>query len=1064
MRSVYRYITGLILLVVLVMAAPVTTEAFTDTGRHWAGLEIEHLKSREILSGYPDGAYRPEAYISRQEFVVLLIRAMNKQREAEVLQQGVSYFKDSDTWAKGYVELAHEMNLTQGDEPGIFSPLRFISREEAVTILVKYLGEEDNSLTTAGFQDDAEISAWANPSVSLAIQKGLIRGFPDNTFRPQSNLTRAQVAIMLESLLKYLGREYQIYGTITQIDLPLRKAIVMVDGRQESFELATNVAVWNRDKHASESEIIFPATAYFDLNSNGQLAYILIINQMEKTPAIKLDYSSLPRPFTLGQTDSGLVSLAAEEDTQAKTPVNAQKAAASLLATREAMGVRAFNNQTGATGKGQLVAVIDSGIDPGHPDLQNTGQGYKKIVDFIDLSDEGKVALNTVKASGGYLELGDDQVDVKGLPSAGESYKFGYLNLDFLPDRTGLAARKLLVVLTAGKTSGGYDMAYFDTNGNGQIKDETGVRKYCLDQQFVSIKGDEGRVFNLALCDFSAQNNYIKLGFDAYGHGTEVAGIVAASGKVNGMAPDAQLLVIKIADSKGTASLKKLESALSLAAERGAGVAVVSLGQYSMTASERESLARTAQLIWKSKAMIICMAAGNNGPGLGSVTDSTGINHILSVGAYATPEMWATDYGWQVPNSTLWYFSSTGPAVDAGTAPLLLAPGSAISTYPMWADSSYHKDVGTSIAAPHLAGAAVLLLDANAHRLFNNNAADVYQAILASAKPIKGLQPVEQGYGAVTLTGAWNELQKNLAAGTMTEGSQFSPGTGLARGFYSRGLSPASLSLHISNTGDTSVNYSLGGFADWIKPEQYSLQVPAHSERIIGINYDILNEPGLYSSFLVADDINSSGLDVALLQTIVLPQDLSKTSEIEQSGRLGPGALKHYFFKVAEGSGPIAFKLIVKEGKGRARIHVISPDGGRETSSDAGVGEGEDVLSTNLSYLNPSAGIWEVVVYSSVSLSDYDLKETEYVLQATVDGEGLDRQSLPEDRYFVSTVVPAFTPGSQLNLTLFFRNRGSKLPASGLVAIDGRLYEIQNGMVALTYVPQKETINLKLAW
>jgi len=1059
----YRYIIGLVLVLAVLLVGPLRAEAFSDTNQHWARMEIEHLKSREIITGYPNGAYYPESYISRQEFVVLLIRAMNKQREAEVLQQGTVHFDDGNTWAKGYIELAHEMNLVQGDAPGIFAPGRLISREEAVSILVKCLGEKADSPAT-GFADDAEISAWATPAISLAVQKGLLQGFPDNTFRPRNKLTRGQVAVMLEALLKGLGREYQITGTITQINLPLRKATVIVDARQESFELAANVTVWGQDNHQPKTEIPLPAEAYLDLDPNGKLAYILIATPGQKISRVRFGYSRLPAATPAEPVNSMLQPLIAGEENAERYEINDRKAAASLLSTGEALGARVFTNITGATGKGQLVAVIDSGIDPGHPDLTSTSQGYKKMVDFINLTDEGKVNLYSVKASGGYLTMENDKVDVSNLPNAEGSFKAGYFNLGFLPDDSGLAARSMLVVLTASKAGGGYDKAYFDTNGDGQVKDETGFRKYSLDQQVVSIKGDGGRVFNFVVCDISDKDNYIRLGFDGFGHGTEVAGVVSASGKVKGIAPDAQLLVIKIADTKGTATLKNLESALSLAADRGAGVAVVSMGQYSMTAAERESLAETASLIWKSKGMIICMAAGNNGPGTGTVTDSTGINRILTVGAYATPEMWITDYGWDVPDSTLWYFSSAGPATNAAAAPLLLAPGSAISTYPLWNDSPYRRDEGTSIAAPHLAGAIALLLDANIHRLYKSNAAGVYQAILASAKPIKGLQSVEQGYGAVNLPGAWQELQKNLSANLATDGRQFTPGDGLEPGFYSRGASPASVALHITNNGDAGASYSLGGFADWIKPEQFSLQVPAHSERVVDIRYETFSEPGLYSSFLVADDVNSSGLDAALLQTVVVPHDMSKNQDIEQTGQLGPGGLKHYFFRVPDGADQITFKLAVKDGKGRARINVLAPDGARETSAYVGAGKEQSITSANLNYFDPAPGIWEVVVYSSVSLSDYSLQESDYSLKATLTGSGQVNLLPPDDKYFVSTVVPEFAPGKPVNLTLFFWNRGSKLPAAGLVAIDDRLYEIENGMVTLPYTPQQDTITLQLAW
>ncbi|MGE5390251.1 MAG: S8 family serine peptidase [Deltaproteobacteria bacterium] len=1063
MNSFFRYLIAVISLMVLVLIAPASSEAFTDTGNHWAGLEIEHLQSREIISGYPGGSYRPGNYISRQEFVVLLIRALNAQQQAQVLSKGESSFDDTaQSWARGYVELAYEMGIVQGDSSDSFSPTRAVSRQEAITMLANCLHTKAPSEKTIDFSDEGEISSWARPAVAAALENGLVHGFPDGSFRPRNNITRAETAILLESLLANQGGQYQIYGTIISINLPLHQASIKVAGKTETFEIANNLAVWSGAARQKVSEIAMPATAYMDLNSNGKLAFVLI-TESQDTSRVDLNYSRLSYLAGEDGEEDRMEALTETGDTVKSTPVNEQQAAVSLRVTGEAMGVSDFSARTGATGRGQLVAVIDSGIDPGHPDLQTTSEGYAKMLDFIDLTNEGKVALNTVKASRGNLQLGEQRVDVNGLGDSEGTYKYGYLQPDFLPADSGFGGQKLLVVLTSSKKGGVLDTVYIDTDSDGQINDEAGVKVYSELQQIVRIKGEQDRSFNIVVSEIAEKSEYIKLGFDALGHGTEVAGIVAAQGKVRGMAPDAQLLVIKIMDSQGTTSLAKLESALSLAADRGAGVAVISLGQYDMSDQERASLAKNIDIIWKSKGMIICMAAGNSGPGLATVADTTGINNVITVGAYATPQMWKTDYGWVVPQPTLWYFSSAGPAANASASPLLLAPGSAVSTYPEWADIKYHKDEGTSIAAPHAAGAAALLLDANQHILYSNDHSAVFEALLTGARTLEDLQTVEQGFGGINLLTAWEEVQNKKGKIAAAEARQYTPGYGLVGGLYARGMTPASLLLHLSNTGDTTTRFSLGGLSEWIKPQEYTVQVPAHSERTVTVNYDLPGDPGLYSSFLVADDPASSGADLSLLQTVVVPFDLGKLKDLQQPGKLGPGQMEHYYFAVPKGTDKVVFKLAVDNGKGRARIVVLSPNGNTETSFYAGTGPNA-LPESSLSYSAPAGGIWEVVVYSSVSLSDYKQDKSEYLLSASIFGDIVDMSLPPDDRYFVSTVMPTCTPGKPVNLTLFFWNRGSKLPASGLVSIDGKLYEIQNGRVSFSYVPQQETINLKLAW
>ena len=1061
------YLAGL-LIVLFINCNLSAAYAFSDTRQHWARPQIDYLQNRQLISGYPDGSYGPEQYITRGELVTIIINALGKGAEAQQLLKGQSYFLDTaNHWARGYIELARELNIAHGDGRKYFYPNIPVSREESVTMLVSSLGVELDDLPAAGFADSQAISSWAQKSIDYAVAKVLLHGYPDNSFRPGQNLTRAEVAVLLEQFLALQGQEFHFYGTLQEIDLPLKRAAILINGREEVFELSAHFVAYAEGQRQPLTQLDLPVKGYFSLDPEGKLAYLFLSNQYVQGE-FNLHTFSLPDQDKTPLPDSNMVQLTVDgELDEAKTRSSVlEHPEISLQTTGEAMQATSFAEKTGATGRGQLVAVIDSGIDPGHPDLQGTGEGYRKIVDFIDLTSEGLVNLTAAKAPNGYLPIGDKQVDVSDIRNLADVYRYGYLDLSILPAEAGLGNKRLLMVATADKNRDTFDTLYIDTDFDGEVNDQISLEKYTRAGQVAELKGDGNRTFNFLLAELSPEGEYARLGFDLLGHGTEVAGIVAARGKIQGVAPDAQLLPIKVMDRSGTASLKKIESALSLAADRGAKVAVVSMGQYQVKKSEMESLTKALANIEKASGMLICMAAGNNGPGLGTVAETASLDNIISVGAYATPEMWNTDYGWWVEKPTLWYFSSSGPAADGSAAPLLLAPGNAVSTYPLWTGQPYRLDEGSSIAAPHLAGAAALLLDASAHKLYIHDGRSVGRALLAGAEPLPDFQVVEQGLGAVNLLKAWDALQDMEEKGGSLSGRQYSPGLGQGRGFYSRGLMPEALTLNIINNGDENEDLSIGGLAAWVKPGQYLLQVPARGERSVDIKYEELQEPGLYSTFLLADEYDTPEWDVAVLQTVIIPYELGKggEKEFEVKNELSAGQFKRYFFKVPENMTSLSFKLLSGD-KGRVRMHVISPRGKQEISQYAGVGDSQITASVNMPYSQPLPGIWEVVVYSSATLSEYDLKTSQYTLQVLSDlgGKAPDRPA--DNQYLITAVPPEFKPGEKSFMTLYFWYAGSKLPAEGLVTINDRLYEIKKGMVRLEVEPpQQGRLNLNIAW
>jgi tripeptidyl-peptidase-2 len=1045
----------------VLLAAP-TVMAFPDTAGHWARPQIDHLYSRAIINGYPDGFYRPQGYISRQEFIVVLVNAIHKDNEARQLQKGqASFSDDAAAWGKGYIELARELGITAGDNQGRFNPDSPISREEAVTMLVNCLGQYPAGLILRDYSDKDEISPWARDAVTYAAQISLSQGYPDGSFRPRQNITRAEAAILFEQFLDYKGDCFRFYGNMKSINLARKQAVFTVNGKDETFELSPTVSVYKKGSVQPVSELALPAPAYFDVNNDGQLAYVMLTDEYD-SPRVNLTITRLPDYYQ--NHSSGTVKIMQSEgEVSGRMEELMANPGVSLDINRDAMKAGSFSQSTGASGRGQLVAVIDSGIDAGHPDLHKTPEGFAKIIDFVDLTDEGKVDLSlSSSAPQNMLPADGKMVDVSGITNLSRAFRYGFFDKSKLPDyiQNLLPAGKILVVAVAGKYFNKYDTLYIDMDGDGNIKEETPLQLYREKNQVAAFVGSNKQSFNIVISEIDQDGQYARLGFDTLGHGTEVAGIIAGNGKINGIAPSAQLLPIKIMDGKGQASLENLRAAMSLAAERGAKIAVLSMGQYTLSAQEQSSLANLAGSLWKTHGVLFCVAAGNNGPGLGTVAQTASIKNLLSVGAYATPEMWSYDYGCNVKTDTLFDFSSVGPGVDGITAPMVVAPGSAVTAYPMWSEQLYRLDQGTSMAAPHVAGAAALLMDAVSHKLFRDDPRAVWMALLGGAVPLEGLQPVEQGYGAINLVRAWDEIDNLKEDPLYYSAREYSPGYGYGAGLFSRSLAPGQLNMKITNNTNKNSFLAIGGLSSWIVPSQYSIQIPAGGERNIDLSFGDLKEPGLYSDFLVADDVRTPGWDLAVLQAVIVPFRLTEQgNKYEDKRTLYAGEFQRYFFDVPAGTEKLEINLSVP--KGRARMYVITPDGIQDISSYAGQGYDNAALT----YTMPLPGTWEIVVICPPDLSAYDMDSSDCTLNVQIEPAEVPVVALaPENRYLVSAISRQVESGEKAKVSLHFWNPITKIAADGVVAIDNKLYEIKNGLIELERIAIGPSLNFNIAW
>lgn len=203
----------------------------------WALRYIASLASKKVFEGYEDGSFRPDNSVSRIEAITAAVRLMGLRDKAESAaeMQTKLNFKDADkipSWAVGYVAVALENDLFSVNDDSV-KPQEEANRLWATTLLVKALKLDAEARTkmntTLMFKDANKIPAGSVGYIEEAIEKKLVDGFEDNTFRPGQNVTRAQLAALLDRTSSQLPDEQNaiagsVSGAVYNNVLPVTKA------------------------------------------------------------------------------------------------------------------------------------------------------------------------------------------------------------------------------------------------------------------------------------------------------------------------------------------------------------------------------------------------------------------------------------------------------------------------------------------------------------------------------------------------------------------------------------------------------------------------------------------------------------------------------------------------------------------------------------------------------------------------------------------------------------------------------------------------------------------------
>ncbi|KKJ00639.1 S-layer homology domain-containing protein [Prochlorothrix hollandica] len=184
---------------------PLKSVPFGDLAGHWAAAFVVALSDRGLVSGFPDGSFRPDRTLTRAEYAALLAKVFDLPlgRSAPAYQDLSASF-----WARDAIIESSRMGFLRGFPDGSFRPQQFLTRIQTIVSLVSGLGLTGGNPSLLEVYDDrAQIPSYGIAAVTAASQHRLIINYPQpqqvNPLRPA---TRAETMAMVYQALVTLGK------------------------------------------------------------------------------------------------------------------------------------------------------------------------------------------------------------------------------------------------------------------------------------------------------------------------------------------------------------------------------------------------------------------------------------------------------------------------------------------------------------------------------------------------------------------------------------------------------------------------------------------------------------------------------------------------------------------------------------------------------------------------------------------------------------------------------------------------------------------------------------------
>lgn len=729
------------------------------------------------------------------------------------------------------------------------------------------------------------------------------------------------------------------------------------------------------------------------------------VEQAAKQPA--LASFDLDRTYTLGEPrPQGIQDPAPQPAPGASTPrVNP------YMPTGDTGAAQFVEQNPTWDGRGTTIGIIDTGVDLGHPSLTTTSTGDEKIVDWV-------TATDSAFANGVNKDNDPTWIDMSN-PAPGQpaQFRYGVFNerdprlggeLGNDVNRDGNPAGSVGTYGVLWDTS--TDTVWVDTNQNKSFADEKPMTDFKVKHDQGEFGKDNPATGLRESMPFVVQidkaNNAVNIGIVSGEHGSHVAGIAAGNslfgGGMNGAAPGAKLLSVRVCLFITGCTRHAMEQGMIYAAEHGADVINMSIGGLDLINDGESDTELLYNRLIEEHDVQIFISAGNDGAGVNTASGPSLASKVMSVGSYISKASWQRNYGSDTTQQdNLHPFSGRGPTESGGFKPDIVAPGSAISTIPTWMPGGpvggtydlppgYAMLQGTSMASPAATGAAALLVSAAKQKGVSHKPAQLRTAMKSSARYLTNYQAYEQGNGLIDVKHAWNLLKADIKTVNVTSAvpvntilSDYLVTPGVGQGIYDReGVKSGDRYVREYTFKRTSGPASPATFkVNWVGNDGTFSSAPTVTLPLnSAVKFRVTVNPksaGVHSATLNLDSPMSTGIEYQTLNTVIAAEDFTVGNgyQVKHSGELDRNDWHSYFVRVPANTPALKVDLEgggTGAGAGQIRFLRFHPYGVPVDSTQTPQCYNPPVPPGNScntgdsprtrTWVNPTPGVWEIVV------------------------------------------------------------------------------------------------------